>query len=202
MKRWVETADPLHFGNFAGLWSKIPYLLFGTAMSLLAATGMWLRWKRIRRMFQRGSVKAEQARRARMGGWKWATASILVGSVGFGGAQVARFNTPGTQWNALAKQAVEAAGRRLDSRIFHRDGTLYAALPSRTHFDPDRHRISIPTCNLAPSNVTSHVHHRFVRLDHDRAGIADCIRRMSNTATAAGLPAADQRSESVTAPRT
>ena len=191
VKRWVDTADPLHFGNFAGLWSKIPYLLFGTAMTLLAATGMWLRWKRIRRMFNRGPARAEQARRASMGGWKWATAVILVGSVGFGSWQVIHFNAPRAEWNSLGKAFVEASGHRVESRMFRRNGNLYAALPPKVHFDPDRHRISVPDCNLPPAVLKSHVHHRLVHLNPDKSGLADCLLRRSTTTAATGLPGAD-----------
>ena len=191
VKRWVDTADPLHFGNFAGLWSKIPYLLFGTAMTLLAATGMWLRWKRIRRMFHRGPAKAEQARRATMGGWKWATAVILVGSVGFGVWQVSRFNAPEAEWNSLGKAVVEASGHRVESRMFRRDGNLYAALPSRIHFDPSVHRISVPRCNLPPSSVTPQVHYRMVRINHAQVDLADCLRRVSRATAKAQSPTID-----------
>jgi len=191
VKRWVDTADPLHFGNFAGLWSKLPYLLFGTAMSLLAATGIWLRWKRIRRMFHRGPAKIEQARRAKMGGWKWATAVILVGSIGFGGWQITRFNPPAARWESLGRTVIEASGQRLESRIFRQDDTLYAALPPQVHFDPDRHRISVPDCNLPPSILKSHVHHRVVGINPDQSDLADCLRRRSITTAATDSTSAD-----------
>jgi uncharacterized iron-regulated membrane protein len=41
--------EPLHFGDFGGLWLKILYFLFGFAGTSLAATGfviLYLRWKR------------------------------------------------------------------------------------------------------------------------------------------------------------
>lgn len=46
---WLnETADPLHFGFFGGLPTKLIWFVFGVAMTGLSASGVWLTYKRLR----------------------------------------------------------------------------------------------------------------------------------------------------------
>ena len=47
--RIKDTADPLHFGNFAGLGTKLIWALFGGFMSFVSAVGIYMSWLRVRR---------------------------------------------------------------------------------------------------------------------------------------------------------
>lgn len=48
LQRWTEMADPLHFGDFAGLPVKLLYFLFGLALSALPLSGVWIYAFRLR----------------------------------------------------------------------------------------------------------------------------------------------------------
>ncbi len=52
--RISEAADPLHFGTFAGLWSKVPWFLFGVFMSFLSISGCVIYGQRAFKSVSRG----------------------------------------------------------------------------------------------------------------------------------------------------
>jgi len=46
---WVnEIADPLHFGFFGGIITKLIWFIFGLAMTSLSITGVYLTWRRLK----------------------------------------------------------------------------------------------------------------------------------------------------------
>ena len=47
--RITDTADPLHFGNFAGIGTKLIWGLFGALMSFVSAAGIYMSWLRVKR---------------------------------------------------------------------------------------------------------------------------------------------------------
>ena len=58
LRYFNDLADPLHFGNFGGLVTKLIWFLFGALMTSLSLTGVWLTWKRLKTM---GPSKAQIA---------------------------------------------------------------------------------------------------------------------------------------------
>ncbi len=43
-----EYADPLHFGYFGGIWTKLIWFVFGIALTGMSVTGVLMTWKRIK----------------------------------------------------------------------------------------------------------------------------------------------------------
>lgn len=86
-QRISEMADPLHFGTFAGYWTRIPWFLFGLLMTGLALSGAAIYSHRI----AHGARVAVAQRPIMsgvwrgMGGWRWLSlALVLTGGVMIG----------------------------------------------------------------------------------------------------------------------
>lgn len=57
-ERWVHTADPLHFGSFAGLGTKLLWVVLGVALTGLAATGAIINGKRLAAPLPSGALSS------------------------------------------------------------------------------------------------------------------------------------------------
>jgi len=65
----ADMADPLHFGNFAGLGVKLLYFVFGLGFTFLVAGGIWMHWLR---------TKRQQPQLIRWLGWTGGVSFVLV----------------------------------------------------------------------------------------------------------------------------
>lgn len=82
-QRVGEMADPLHFGNFGGYWTKIPWFLFGLAMTGLAVSGAAIYSLRIARERQ-AEIRLSRSFAGMwrgMGHWRWLSVALIM--VGF-----------------------------------------------------------------------------------------------------------------------
>ncbi len=72
-QRIGEMADPLHFGNFGGYWTKVPWFLFGLALTGLAVSGAAIYSLRIARERQ-AEIRVSRGFAGMwrgMGHWRW-----------------------------------------------------------------------------------------------------------------------------------
>lgn len=73
---WLnDIADPLHFGSWGGLTTKIIWFISGLSISFLVGTGIWISLKRKVR-------NAQKAKAQQLGKWKyanWAVATLMFG---------------------------------------------------------------------------------------------------------------------------
>ena len=183
VRRWVDTADPLHFGDFAGLWSKLPYFVFGSGMTILSATGVWLRWQRIRRMQRRGLQKAAEARKARMGGWKWLTVVVLLGTTGIGYVRIDRSGPDEAPWSKVADTRVDTAAGLVEAALLRRGEQYFLSFARAIHVDPEAHVVRVTACDGAVVALEDGAHALLPRLHADSQSLA-CMKRGLNESEA------------------
>jgi len=79
-QRISEMADPLHFGDFGGYWTKIPWFLFGLALTFLAVSGCAIYAIRLadRAKVSIGWRGGWRAAWQGMGRWRWVSMAMIV----------------------------------------------------------------------------------------------------------------------------
>lgn len=76
-QRIAEMADPLHFGTFGGLPTKIIWFLFGAILTAISVTGVMIYSKRLARSDPDGSG-AVRTGWVGMGAWAYAGAGLII----------------------------------------------------------------------------------------------------------------------------
>ncbi len=76
-QRIAEAADPLHFGTWGGLPSKLAWLVFGSALTALSLTGAWLYVLRIRASLRGAGAPAWPMFWQAMGHWRWISVGLI-----------------------------------------------------------------------------------------------------------------------------
>lgn len=59
-QRISEMADPLHFGTFGGIWTKILYFVFGVILSAMSLSGIYIYSARMRKAYAAEQARARQ----------------------------------------------------------------------------------------------------------------------------------------------
>lgn len=73
-ERVVHTVDPLHFGTFGGVTTKIIWALFGFGLTFLAGSGAYIYAKRVRFALRDGTNLNVLDY---LGHWKWPSVSVI-----------------------------------------------------------------------------------------------------------------------------
>lgn len=79
-QRISEAADPLHFGTFAGYWTKIPWFIFGALLTGLSISGTALYSLRLLKTERAWGLAGPVAVRAwrGMGWWRWPALGLVM----------------------------------------------------------------------------------------------------------------------------
>ncbi|PCJ24648.1 MAG: hypothetical protein COA96_08985 [SAR86 cluster bacterium] len=77
-RRLMDSVDPLHFGNFAGIGFKLLYLIFGLITLAMTLTGIWMWLKRNKKRQEKNLAYKN------MGWWKQTSIAIAVIGLSWG----------------------------------------------------------------------------------------------------------------------
>jgi uncharacterized iron-regulated membrane protein len=136
-ERWVHTADPLHFGNFAGLPAKLLWVVFGIGLTGLAVTGAIIHGKRLASPDPISGAAA----------WRGALGRALLPSLALIGAVPAWFYFNG--WDSGSGAAMASAGQAGSATLW-RDGDRWCAAQQGAR--PVQARLRLASGETAPAD--------------------------------------------------
>lgn len=82
-QRISEMADPLHFGDFGGYWTKVPWFLFGVLLTGLSLSGAAIYSLRIARERTKPAKIAQAFAGMWQGSSRWRWLSVILIAIGF-----------------------------------------------------------------------------------------------------------------------
>jgi hypothetical protein len=133
-ERWVHSADPLHFGNFAGVASKLVWVVFGLMLTGLCLSGAVIHARRLAAAAARGAPGGAPGLFDGLGPAKWPSLALVTlvpawfflngwdGGTGAPREPVATVQLEGASWRLWRAPLPEGAERWCAEPLAGADG--------------------------------------------------------------------------------
>jgi uncharacterized iron-regulated membrane protein len=120
---WIDLADPLHFGDFGGLITKIIWFVFGLILCAMSATGIVIYLKRIKQQHQDFTFSKKVWR-----GTRFIMYIVLLIPVVTGGYLLAQANDWLPRAQLVSSTSIAIAGKPVRLLLAKRDEFFYLGL--------------------------------------------------------------------------